>query len=207
MRQSEKLNQWCLGMKVHVDTDATRGLVLTSGLTASSVHDAKVTDNLIREDDRAGYGYMGYASEKGKRAARRAGVLKAVKEKCKARTETRCVASREEHAIWQDTRKRRARVPRSSVPTRISKSTLLGDQKERRIGLLAPCSRQHLPRSADANGGDHERQLPAEPSTIALSTNQTRKDPLSIERSIRPSLNSDPNSIESYQSGLQRQVE
>ena len=39
------------------------------------VHDAKVMDNLIREDDRAVYGVRGYASEKKKRAARRARVL------------------------------------------------------------------------------------------------------------------------------------
>lgn len=42
-------------------------------------------DNLIREDDRAVYGDRGYASEKRKRAARRAGALCAVKEKAKPR--------------------------------------------------------------------------------------------------------------------------
>jgi len=83
MRQSKKGNQWYFGMKVHVGTDASSGLVHTGGVTAGSVHDAKVMDNLIREDDRAVYGDRGYASETKKRAARRAGVLWAVKEKAK----------------------------------------------------------------------------------------------------------------------------
>lgn len=66
-------------MKVHVGMDATRGLVHTGGVTAGSVHDAKLMDSLLREDDRAVYGDRGYASEKRKRAACRAGVLWAVK--------------------------------------------------------------------------------------------------------------------------------
>ena len=43
------------------------------------VHDAKVMDNLIREDDRAVFADKGYVNEKKKRAARRAGVYWAVK--------------------------------------------------------------------------------------------------------------------------------
>lgn len=83
MRQSKKGNQWYFGMKVHIGTDAESGLVHTAGATAGSVHDAKVMDNLIREDDRAVYGDKAYASEKKKRRARAACVLWAVKEKAK----------------------------------------------------------------------------------------------------------------------------
>ncbi|MCP5404699.1 MAG: IS5 family transposase [Pseudomonadaceae bacterium] len=83
MRQSKKGNQWYFGMKAHIGVDATSGLVHTAGVTAGSVHDAKVMDNLIREDDRAVYGDRAYASERKKRAARRAGVVWAVKEKAK----------------------------------------------------------------------------------------------------------------------------
>ena len=83
MRQSKKGNQWYFGMKVHIGTDAKSGLVHTAGATAGSVHDAKVFDNLIREDDRAVYGDKAYANDKKKRLARRAGVLWAVKEKAK----------------------------------------------------------------------------------------------------------------------------
>ena len=46
------------------------GLVHTAGVTTGKVHDAKVMDNLIREDDRAVYGDKGYVNEKKKRAAR-----------------------------------------------------------------------------------------------------------------------------------------
>jgi IS5 family transposase len=83
MSQSKKGNQWYFGMKAHVGVDAMSGLVHTAGVTTGKVHDAKVMDRLIREDDVAVYGDKGYASEARKRAAADAGVLWAVKEKAK----------------------------------------------------------------------------------------------------------------------------
>src|SRR6201993_1615185 len=83
MRSSKKGNQWHFGMKAHIGVDAKSGLVHTAGVTSGSVHDAKVMDNLIREDDRAVYGDKGYASEAKRRLAAAAGVLWAVKEKAK----------------------------------------------------------------------------------------------------------------------------
>jgi len=83
MRSSKKGNQWYFGMKAHVGVDAKSGLVHTAGVTTGSVHDAKVMDHLIREDDRAVYGDKGYVSAEKKRAAEDAGVLWAVKEKAK----------------------------------------------------------------------------------------------------------------------------
>jgi len=58
--------------------------VHTAGVTTGKVHDAKVMDNLIREDDRAVYGDKGYASDEKKRLAEAAGVKWAVKEKAQA---------------------------------------------------------------------------------------------------------------------------
>lgn len=83
MSQSKKGNQWYFGMKAHVGVDATSGLVHTAGVTTGSVHDAKVMDNLIREDDRAVFGDKGYVNEVKKRAARAAGVYWAVKDQRK----------------------------------------------------------------------------------------------------------------------------
>ena len=83
MRQSKKGNQWYFGMKAHIGVDAKSGLVHTAGVTTGSVHDAKVMDNLIREDDRAVYGDKGYASGEKKRLAEKAGVVWAVKAKAK----------------------------------------------------------------------------------------------------------------------------
>ena len=85
MSQSKKGNQWYFGMKTHIGVDARSGLVHTAGVTTGKVHDAKVMDNLIREDDRAVFADKGYVNEKKKRAARRAGVYWAVKEKPKSR--------------------------------------------------------------------------------------------------------------------------
>ena len=70
MRSSKKGNQWYFGMKAHVGVDASSGLVHTAGVTTGSVHDAKVMDHLIREDDTAVYGDKGYASDEKKRAAK-----------------------------------------------------------------------------------------------------------------------------------------
>jgi transposase, IS5 family len=83
MRSSKKGNQWYFGMKAHIGVDATSGLVHTAGVTTGSVHDAKVMDNLIREDDRAVYGDKGYANDRKQRQAEAAGVLWAVKAKAK----------------------------------------------------------------------------------------------------------------------------
>src|SRR6476646_7876188 len=69
MRSSKKGNQWYFGMKAHIGVDAKSGLVHTAGVTTGSVHDAKVMDNLIREDDRAVYGDKGYANDRKQRQA------------------------------------------------------------------------------------------------------------------------------------------
>ena len=83
MSQSKKGNQWYFGMKAHVGVDARSGLVHTAGVTTGKTHDAKVMDNLIREDDRAVFADKGYVNENKKRAARRAGVYWGVKDQRK----------------------------------------------------------------------------------------------------------------------------
>jgi len=83
MSQSKKGNAWYFGMKAHVGVDARSGLVHTAGVTTGKTHDAKVIDNLIREDDRAVFGDKGYVNEKKKRAARAAGVYWGVKDQRK----------------------------------------------------------------------------------------------------------------------------
>jgi len=83
MSQSKKRNQWYFGMKAHIGVDAKSGLVHSAEMTTGRVHDAKVMDQLIREDDRAVFADKGYVNEKKKQAARKAGVYWAVKEKPK----------------------------------------------------------------------------------------------------------------------------
>jgi hypothetical protein len=53
----------------HIGVDAKSVLVHTAGVTSGSVHDAKVMDRLIRDDDTAVYGDKGYVSDAKKRAA------------------------------------------------------------------------------------------------------------------------------------------
>lgn len=83
MSQSKKGNQWYFGMKAHIGVDAKSGLVHTTEMTTGRVHDAKVMDQLIREDDRAVFADKGYVNDKKKQAARAEGIYWAVKEKPK----------------------------------------------------------------------------------------------------------------------------
>ena len=53
MHSSKKGNQWYFGMKAHVGVDSVSGLVHTAGVTSGNVHDAKVMDRLVRDDDTA----------------------------------------------------------------------------------------------------------------------------------------------------------
>ena len=145
MRSSKKGNQWYFGMKAHIGVDARSGLVHTVGVTRGSVHDAKVMDRLIREDDRAVYGDKGYASGTRKRAAEDAGVLWAVKEKAKPGRKLTAAAGAQS-PLRQSTREGGARVPCHEVPVRLSQGALSRHRQEWRAGVLAACARQSVSR-------------------------------------------------------------
>ena len=83
MSQTKKGNQWYFGMKAHIGVDAKSGLVHTVKTTTGKVHDAKMTDDLIRADDTIILGDKGYVSDKRKRATRARGTTWAVKDKRK----------------------------------------------------------------------------------------------------------------------------
>lgn len=83
MSQTKKGNQWYFGMKAHIGVDAKSGLVHTVKTTTAKVHDARMTDDLIRADDAVVFGDKGYVSDKRKPASRAVGVLWAVKDKRK----------------------------------------------------------------------------------------------------------------------------
>ena len=86
MSQSKKGNQWYFGMKARVGVDAKSGLVHTVKTTTGKVHDAKLTGELIREDDRVVFGDKGYVSDKRKRAARAKGVCPRGQRQAQTRT-------------------------------------------------------------------------------------------------------------------------
>jgi IS5 family transposase len=75
------------------------------GVTSGNMHDAKVMDRLVRDDDTAVYGDKGYASDAKKRAAEAAGVLWAVKEKARpgGRLTARQPQVRQGKQAWQRT--------------------------------------------------------------------------------------------------------
>ena len=83
MSSTKKGSDWHFGMKAHIGVDAESGLVHTVGATTAKVHDAKVVEELIREEDRAIFADKGYFSDKYKRMARAAGVFWGVLDKSK----------------------------------------------------------------------------------------------------------------------------
>jgi IS5 family transposase len=83
MSPTKKVNAWHFGMKAHISVDMNSGLAHTVGITTASDHDNSVISELIREDDRVVFGDKGYASDKMKGAARKAGVYWAVLDKAK----------------------------------------------------------------------------------------------------------------------------
>ena len=120
------------------------GLVHTAGVTTGKVHDAKVMDNLIREDDRAVYGDKGYASDVKKRAAEEAGVLWAVKEKAKPGPRPHQTAARAQPPLWQSSRQSRACIPRAEMPVRLSQGALSRHRQERCAGVRVARARQYF---------------------------------------------------------------
>lgn len=60
MGQSKNGNHLYFGIKAHIGVDAESGLVHTAVVTTGNVHNAKMMNNLIREDDRAVYGDKGH---------------------------------------------------------------------------------------------------------------------------------------------------
>jgi IS5 family transposase len=71
-------------MKGHIGLDVSSGLAHTAGVTTGKGHDAKVMDNLTREDDRTVFADKGYVNEKKRSAARGGCACWAVKEKPRA---------------------------------------------------------------------------------------------------------------------------
>ena len=159
MRSSKKGNQWYFGMKAHIGVDAKSGLVHTAGVTTGSVHDAKVMDNLVREDDRAVYGDKGYANDRKQRQAEAAGVLWAVKAKAKPGRPLSISQRRRNRRVRENPRQGRARVPGDEMPIRLSQGSLSWHRQERR--RFSHCSRSptySLPaghsRPHDEDGGE-----------------------------------------------------
>jgi IS5 family transposase len=62
MSSTKKGNQWHFGMKAHVGVDTENGLVHTVIGTAAKVPDVKVTDQLLRGDEREVHGDKGYTT-------------------------------------------------------------------------------------------------------------------------------------------------
>ncbi len=75
MSSIQKGTPWHFGMKAHISVDVQSGLIHTVGVTTAKTHDAKVTDQLIRDDDKAIFGDKGYVSDKLKKSSTRSGRL------------------------------------------------------------------------------------------------------------------------------------
>ena len=124
-------------MKAHIGVDARSGLARTAGVTTGKVHDAKVMDNLIREDDRTVFADKGYVNQKKKRAARRAGVYWAVKGKAKGGAAVVVIATQAQPTARRDPRQGRACVHGSTSILVSTKAIEFSTRdKEERLPLM-----------------------------------------------------------------------
>ena len=99
MSSTKKGNQWHFGMKLHIGVDAQSGLVHTAGATTAKVHDSKVFDELIREDDAAVFGDKGYVNNKLKRSARKNGIYWGVLDKARPKVKLSVSQKRRNHKL------------------------------------------------------------------------------------------------------------
>jgi IS5 family transposase len=60
MRQTKKGNQWRFGMKVHVGSDSSPGIVHGVVVTPANVHDKHPLPDLLRGGEKRVYGDRGY---------------------------------------------------------------------------------------------------------------------------------------------------
>ena len=133
MSSTKKGNTWHVGMKAHISVDTNSGLVHTVGVTTASDHDNSVISELIRADDSAVFGDKGYASDKTKRAARKAGVYWAVLDKAK-RNRKLSATQRKKNKKHASVRAKVKHVFRTCAPEGIIKCQF-GYRKARYKGL------------------------------------------------------------------------
>ena len=139
MRSSKKGNQWYFGMKAHIGVDAKSGLVHTV-VTTGSVHDAKVMDNLIREDDRAVYGDGGLSQRPEATAGGSRG--RSVGRKGEAKPgRPLSISQRRRNRRFGKIRAKVEHVFRDEMPIRLSQGSLSWHRQERRAGLRATRAR------------------------------------------------------------------
>jgi IS5 family transposase len=63
MKQTKKGNQWYFGMKAHIGTDVSTGVVHTVTTTAANAHDSTEFDNLLHGKEKKVYGDKAYANQ------------------------------------------------------------------------------------------------------------------------------------------------
>ena len=152
MSQSKKGNQWYFGMKAHIGVDASSGLAHTVKTTTGKVHDARLADDLIREDDEVIFGGKGYVSDKRKRSARQGGGLGGERQ---AQTRAGFVrfAKAAQQEIWDRAGQGRACFPSNQMPVRLSQGALPGAGQKRGAGVQPHGSGQPLSRAKMPDGG------------------------------------------------------
>ena len=139
MSQTKKGNQWYFGMKAHIGVDAKSGLVHTIKTTTAKVHDARMTDDLIRTDDAVVFGDKGYVSDKRKRASRADGVLWDGERQAQTWAGLVGLTKETEPKTWLGAGQGRAYLPRHQMPVWLSQGALsgLGKNAAQMFSLMA----------------------------------------------------------------------
>ena len=162
MSQTKKGNQWYFGMKAHIGVDAKSGLVHTIKTTTAKVHDARMTDDLIRTDDAVVFGDKGLCQRQTQ--ARLAGRWRSLGGERQAQTWAGLVGltKETEPKTWLGAGQGRAYLPRHQMPVWLSQGALSGLGQKRGPNVQPDGAGQPLPRAAMSEGG------------ICLKTGKTR---------------------------------
>jgi len=83
MHSTRKNNQYYFGMKIHIGTDVDSNVIHRATITAANEADITELPKLLREEDQAVFGDVGYNSDTYKRGARALGISWQVNDKRK----------------------------------------------------------------------------------------------------------------------------
>lgn len=135
MHQTKKGNEWHFGMKLHIGTDARRGLVHSASVTAANVHDSHQVPNLLHGEETRFYGDSAYRG----RAQRER--LKGIAPKAKDFTNKRAYRSAPLTDADRDTNRRKSSVRSKVEHPFLTLKRLWGFAKVRYRGLAKNANR------------------------------------------------------------------
>ncbi len=154
MYATQKGNQWCFGMKIHIGADVNSGAVHSVTVTPANTAGITGLPNLLREGDEVVFGDAGYTSDEYKRGARHLGMRWCVDDYPQGALETQA----EQEPVFQTEKaqpqaiggagKGGTHLPHHQMPVRLRQGPLpwLGEERPAGQLVLVGLANPSLPR-------------------------------------------------------------